>query len=484
MHAMTNIATPPFASLMRRALSLGSANALDYALQFLLPMVLVRSLVPEDFGAYRMLWLAVMTIMVVVPLSMPQSLYFFLPRADAATRCIHVRVTLLYLAGAGFLGSLLIGPWNPWLPASMQPLAAYGVLVPAIALLFAITMLLDILPTIEERVHRQVGIIIGLSLLRTAMLGGTAYYTRELLPVIWALLGFLTFKLILLLTYVARSHGVGPGWWHPRAFSAQFRHASPLGLSSALYSLRPQGDQWVAAAMFALGSFAAFSVAAVLGPMVNLFRQSVNHVFMPSMSRLQSVGDMAGMTQLNSRANVVVATLVFPMLALAFTFAEEVVTLIYTGAYVDAAPVMRVYISGLVPFVVELSGLMLLLREGAFALRLNSGLLLLSLGGSALGALYFGLAGAAMGSTLAVYLDRAASLRRISRRTGIALSRLQDWSSLLRLLLNAVLAAALSRVMVDLIGAHASSLVRLIFGGMILGLIYGGLWLHQRAQAT
>ena len=47
------------ASLERRAISLGSANALDYALQFLLPIVLTRTLDPHSFGEYRLLWLAI-----------------------------------------------------------------------------------------------------------------------------------------------------------------------------------------------------------------------------------------------------------------------------------------------------------------------------------------------------------------------------------------------------------------------------------------
>ena len=38
------------ASLERRALSLGTANAIDFALQFMLPIVLTRTLDPHAFG--------------------------------------------------------------------------------------------------------------------------------------------------------------------------------------------------------------------------------------------------------------------------------------------------------------------------------------------------------------------------------------------------------------------------------------------------
>src|SRR4029077_7760063 len=102
---------------------------------------------------------------------------------------------------------------------------------------------------------------------------------------------------------------------------------------------RMQADQWVAAALFSLGSFASFSIAAVLGPLMNLFRLSVSCAFLPSMSRLEASGDIRGMLDLNSRANIMVATIVCPLLAFAFAFTEDLVTLVYTATYLPAVTV-------------------------------------------------------------------------------------------------------------------------------------------------
>lgn len=475
---MTAAAEPgaAFGALKHRALSLGAANAFDYAMQFLLPVVLVRFLAPEAFGQYRLLWLAVMTVMVVVPLNMPNVLYYFLPRADAPTKRLHVHLTLFYLAAAGVLGGLAIGPWNPLLPKGMRTLAEFGPLVPAVMVLFATTVLLDMLPTVEERVRWQAGITVTLSLLRTLALGWAAWATGDLRTVIWLLLVLLSLKLLLLLAYISKWHGLDGPWFERRAFVAQFRHAAPFGLSTTLYGLRGQADQWVAAGLFALHSFAAFSVAAVLGPMVNLFRQSVNFVFLPSMSRLQASGDVVGMMRLNGRANVMVATLVFPLLAFAFVFAEEIITLVYTNSYVAAAPVMRVYAVGLAMFTIELSGVMLLMREGVFSLQLNGAILATSVAVSWFAATHIGLAGAAIGSTLALYADRYATLRRISRATGIPLRQLQDWPALARLLFFAVLAAGVAWLAVTAYAAGARLVLRLAVGGSVMAAAYGGLW--------
>jgi O-antigen/teichoic acid export membrane protein len=458
-----------------RALPLGAANAYDYAMQLLLPVVLVRCLEAEDFGGYRLLWLAVGTVMALAPLAMPQSLYYFLPGADRPARRLYINQTLVFLAGAGFIAAWALSGWNPWLPEKLHALAGHDVVVPAFLFLWLTASLLDMLPTVEERVVWQAKATIGLSTLRALALSATALATRELAPVLVVLLAFAAFKVTLLLGYVAHYHGLGGPVLRRAAFGDQVRHAAPFGFSSALYGLRSQADQWIAAALFPLASFAAFSIAAVLTPVVHLFRQSVNHAFLPSMSRLQAAGDLRGMLQLNNRANVLVAMLVYPVLAFAFTFAEELVTVVYTAKYVEAAPVMRVYIAAIAALTVELAGIMLLLREGAYALRVNVLVLGLSLGLSWIGAQHYGLPGAALGSVLAVYVDRAATLQRIALRTGIPLARLQDWRALATLLAFAALATLPAWFMVRQYFSASGALVHLAVGGMVLLAAYAAL---------
>ena len=458
-----------------RALPLGAANAYDYAMQLLLPVVLVRCLEAEAFGGYRLLWLAVGTLMALAPLAMPQSLYYFLPGADRPTRRLYINQTLVFLAGAGFIAAWALSGWNPWLPEKLRALAGHDVVVPAFLFLWLTASLLDMLPTVEERVVWQAKATIGLSTLRALALSATALATRELAPVLVVLLAFAAFKVTLLLGYVACYHGLRGPVLQRAAFTDQVRNAAPFGFSSAFYGLRSQADQWVAAALFPLSSFAAFSIGAVLTPVVHIFRQSVNHAFLPSMSRLQAAGDLHGMLELNNRANVMVALLVYPLLAFAFTFAEELVTIVYTAAYVEAAPVMRVYIAAIAALTVELAGIMLLLREGAFALRVNVLVLGLSLGLSWIAAQYYGLPGAAVGSVLAVYVDRAATLQRIALRTGIPLARLQNWRTLGRLLAFAALATLPAWFMVRHYFAASGALVHLAVGGVVLLATYAAL---------
>ena len=463
---------PTVHRLWRRALLLGSANAFDYALQFLLPLVLVRCLEPAAFGQYRLLWLAVGTVMGLATLAMPPSLYYFLPRSDRKTKRLYVNQTLLFLVLSGLIAAWVMSAWNPWLPFNMRGLAQHEAIVPVFVLLWVVASLLDLLPMVEERVLWQAKVTVGLSVLRAVTLSLTAVLTRELEPVLFALLAFVVLKLALLLFYISIHHGLRGPIVRWRAFVDQIKYAAPFGGSGALYELRWQGDLWVAAALFPLGRFASFSIAAILAPLLNVFRQSVNNAFLPSMSRLQAAGDLPGMIALNSRANVMVGSFILPVLAFAFAFAEEIVTVVYTAAYVDAAPVMRIYTLGILPNVVELATIMLLLRQGAFVMRLNLVTLLASVGLSWYAAVKFGFAGAAAGSVTVMYIDRIATLRRVARHSGVAFRRLQDWPALGRLLLSAALAAILAWSVVERYFGASAPLMRLAVGATVLAAGY------------
>jgi peptidoglycan biosynthesis protein MviN/MurJ (putative lipid II flippase) len=188
------------------------------------------------------------------------------------------------------------------------------------------------------------------------------------------------------------------------------------------------------------------------------------------MSRMHAAGDVRGMMEMNSRANVMVARLLYPLLAFAFVFADHVIALIYTRTYLDAVPVLRLYTLGLIAFVVELVSTLFVLRQGPFAAWANGLVLLIALPLSAFGAMNYGLMGAAMGSVAAIYVERVLSLRRIAQLTGTPIRRLQDWGALAGLLGAAMLAAGLAALATY--WSEWSSLATLFVGATIMAAAY------------
>jgi O-antigen/teichoic acid export membrane protein len=461
-----------FQTLKRRALSLGAVKAFDHGLQFLLPLVLVRCLDTATFGEYRLLWLAVGTLMAFATLNMAGTLYYFVPPSEPRRKRLYVHQTMLFLAVSGVVCGLAASAWNPWLPRALDPLDRHGALVPAFVTLWVAAILLDYLPTIDERIRWQAWATLSIAVLRAVVVGIGAWLTGSMNVILWLLLATVATKLVLLLVYVRRHHGLGAPWFERHVFADQVRHSAPIGLSNAAYALRGQGDQWVAASLFAITSFAAFSIAALVAQVVHVFRHSVLEAVLPSMSRLKAAGDLHGMLEMNSRANVIVGTLLFPLLAFVFVFAGDIVTVLYTAAYTEAVPAMRIYVAGMLAMVVEIGSLVLLLRQGPYALKVSLLLLLFSIAVSLAAAQSLGLAGAAAGSVLAIYCDRVLMLNRLARLTGIPLRRIQDWRSLAWSLLSSVLAGGASWLFMREVDVAGGALANAALGALVLGAVY------------
>jgi O-antigen/teichoic acid export membrane protein len=401
------------------------------------------------------------------------------PRSEPRGQRLHVNQTLIFLAVVGVLWAFAFSHWNPALPGALEPLADHGWLVPAFVALWVVTFLLDHLPSVDERLRWQAGVILGTSALRIVLVALAAWFTGEMGAMLWALLAVALIKAALLVYYIGRRYGLGAPWVERAAFTEQLRHGAPIGISSALNGLRGKSDQWVAASLFAVSSFAAFSIAALVSHLMHILRQSVMQTFLPSMSRLHAQGDLRAMLDMNSRGNAMVARLLYPLLAFTFVFGREIVTLVYTASYVEAVPAIRVYIIGMLPMAIETASMVLLLRRGGFTLRVTVLTLAVSVALSWTAAVHLGLAGAAAGSVTTVYLDRWLVLRHLSRHTGIPLARLQDWRTLLVALGFAAATAALAWVLVERLLPDAALAARLAAGTAVFALAYTAAYLRQ-----
>lgn len=476
--------------LRKAVLSLGAANAIDYALQFLLPVILTRFLDTAEFGGYRLFWLVSTTAVALTTLGIPQSLYYFLPRSDRLRKRLYIYQAMAFLGIGGLLAAIAILPGSPLLPESTRILGQFGLLPSVFVMLWVICTLLDFLPAADGRPHWQARTIVGLAVTRTLALGLTAMATASLASVLWALVAFVAFKAMLLLAYAVHYHGLGGPYAEKAAFHEQAGYAIPFGIAGMLFSLRSQAEQWVAAALFSIGQYAAFSVASVLAPLVSLFRQSMNQAFLPRMSELHAGGDATSMLDLNNRANVALALLLFPLLAFAFAFSDALIALIYTAAYAEGGDAMRVYVLGMVALSVELNNVMLLLKEGSFASRINFVTLCICIVASFAFAKLFGLAGAAAGSVLAIYVERLITLRRMGARLSLPMAALQDWSALGRTLLAASIAAAAAWAATMAIPSGLPLVVRLGLAGGMLAVAYLpmlwalGMWTTLRELAV
>ncbi len=467
----------------RRMLSVGAAQAIELGLQMLLPILLVRILSPDDFGVYRLVWLLVMTVALTVPMGAIESLFFLLPPTTATGRLAYVRQTELYLVLASAGTMLLVVALRSHLPPGVARAADLGPWIIALATFWVWGTLLDQLPTIEERIRWQTVSSIVLSVIRAAASLAVAWYWRDVKALVIALAAVSAIKVVLLQIYIWRFHRGSPAWVEGTRFKRQARYAIPLGVNGLLFGARRQVEQWIVAALFTPVQFAAFSIAGVLAPLLFIARRSVSYVVLPSMSKSHAAGDVAGVLAVNHRVNLTLAMVLFPIFAFAFAFADVLISLVYTPAFVAAGNVMRVMIAGWALQVIDMQSLVLLLGASGYAARVNAVLLLISIPCSWLGAHLGGLPGAAAGGVVAMFLERAMLIRRLARDVDLTARQFQPWGELLWFAGLGAGAAALAWYSVTLILVW-SGFPAVLAGALICGGAYAAtvlLWGKHRS---
>ncbi len=420
-------------SLTRRASALAIGGMVDYALQFLMPMVLVRQLSQADVGDYRLVWLITTAALPVFTLSLPQTLYYFLPGAAARQRVLVASNTLWFHLGMGVLFMLLALAMLATGSASGN-LLVLGRHLPWPILFVSIwmaTAVFDTLPNASGNAGAQARFVIVMAVLRALSFTATAYIWHSVGPLLITMTAFAIVKNLAGLHFLRGMHphdgsrGLPLDW---PLLRRQLRYGLPFGIASCLYILRLQADQWVVAARFSLEIFTLISFAAVVQTVQNLITQPVANAVLPLVRASVADNRHGEAASLLARAYSSSALILLPVLGLLYCTAQELVQIAYTNRYAGAAPLMKIYLAAQIAGTFGAGQLLTTLNRGAASLWIN----LLSLGFavavSITGVHFFGLVGAPLGSALAGAASESCALWIVASALGVSVPALVGWS--------------------------------------------------------
>ena len=413
--------------LRHHAMMLGIAGVVEFGLQVLLPVLLVRLLTGDEFGDYRLVWLIAMTGQAVFSFFMPQSLFYLLPRADLPEQRRIIGNTTIFLILAGVVAGGLLVLAVPYLAPAVQGLQRYSMAAPIFLSLWIAASLWDTLPTADGRAELQAIATIVLAIVRALLLGLVAIVTRDVSTILWAMCFFVLIKLGVTPLYVYWVKGFRSLGTDRVLFNAQIRYAFPFAIANGFFLLKLQADQWVVASSFPPAVFALISIAAVVLSISTIIRNPVNNALLPKFNVLFRDGDMEQARALLAKSYAGVAFVLVPTLGLFFVAATEIVELVYTPLYLGAAPIMQVYLAGQITGVFAAGHLLASVNLGKQSAIASSAALALSVVLSVLGVKMFGVNGAAAGSVISLFIAEIWALVVVARALGTTPSRIIHW---------------------------------------------------------
>jgi O-antigen/teichoic acid export membrane protein len=401
-------------SILRRARPLLAARLAGAALALAVPMVLARVLLPASYGTFKQAWLVSQTLVLVLPMGLTQSLYYFVPREPGERDRFIAQTLLAHVLLGAVAAALLLGCaplvaahfGNPELAANAGWMAAFTGLTIA-------GSPLDIAWNAQGRIGAA-------ALARLATEGG-----RSLALVAGALLlgsvegafAGMTLALgaraLVAFAALARAHGLSVDL---AALRRQLAYALPFGLAFVLIVPQQQFHQYAVGAAVSVAAFAVYSVGTFQLPVVDVLYTPISELLQIGLAESDGAGHppQAGLA-LFHEAVLQLSFAFLPIIGLLLVAAPAVIELLFSPVYLEAVPIFRVTALSVALAALPLDGVMRARAQNRFMLVLSGAKLLatvpLVLGGlAALGPM-----GALLGWTVAETLARAVLLRRAAQ---------------------------------------------------------------------
>jgi O-antigen/teichoic acid export membrane protein len=463
---------------------LAIAGVVEWGLQILLPVFLVRVLTGDEFGDYRLVWLIAMTGQAVFTFFMPQSLFYLLPRADVSEQRRIIGNTTIFLIFAGVVAGGLLVLAMPYLSPAVQGLQRYSMAAPIFLSLWIAASLCDTLPTADGRAELQAIATVVLAVVRALLLGLVAIVTRDISTILWAMCFFVLIKLGVTQLYVYWVKGFRSLSADTVLLNAQISYAFPFAIANGFFLLKLQADQWVVASSFPPAVFALISIATVALSISTIIRNPVNNALLPKFNLLFRDGDMVQARVLLAKSYAGVAFVLVPTLGLFFVAATEIVELVYTSLYFGAAPIMQIYLAGQVTGVFAAGHLLASVNLGKQSAIASSAALALSVVLSVLGVKLFGVNGAAAGSVVSLFVTEIWALVVVARTLGTSPFKIIHWDFSGKVVAVVLVAVAVVLLAKEMRLGSMNTVVRLVaesflyMVSVIVGMVMIGIHRH------
>jgi len=375
--------------------------------------VLARGLGPVAYGVYALAWRIAQTLVRLVTFGSVPTLQRFLPAAESDAG-EQSRITgLAYLTTVGFGALLAGGVWlsADWINGATVDDPAFPATMTSFGLLVGLLGLVMVYAGIFRAVGSARGEVVFNKLLRPAVrlvgAAGALVLGYSVVGVAGAIVACTALLVVVGFPVTTAVTGIRPTVRVSRSDVRRFyRYAAPVAMSSLGKIFQNRIDVLLVGALLTAVAAGVYNVVLVLVAIAWIPLLSFNQLLPPVASDLYSSGRVETLNAVYASVTRLIVTTVLPILALQVVFGAELLGLFgptYTRGYVA----LGVYLGGVfVGSAVGATGWLLMMTDHQYArMALDWLLAVLNVGLTYAFVVTFGLAGAALGTSLAIAIQ-------------------------------------------------------------------------------
>lgn len=464
-------------------LVLAITKVLERLGSFVLIVAAARLLTQTDFGFFRIVSMYAILAVSIVTFGLPAGHLYFLAKVAPADRKKHASAVQFLLTGIGFLIGVIgagVTYGFAWQAGLLERITATGFFFLYCVAATPAAGLPNLLVAIN-RARRASVLSIVASMSEIAITLTLAIATRES----WGLLVGLgigaLFHYVILLTGIRRV------LWIPLlpivdryTLRSVWQYTYPLGLSNAINFVSRRLDAVIVTLAASTQVFGIYSVGTIEVPVVPVLAGAALGALVPNLSCFLVDGKLDNARDLWHRGIVKLATVIIPVAAATFIFAEELIVLLFGEEFREAVVPLRCY------SIVTASRFMLVgpfLAAGGHTtrqLQMSFSAVLTT----AIVASLFAFSGfplwAGVGAASGVIMAGIVGLNAVHRIYQYSFNEILPWRRLGELLFVSVIILGLGR---SAVGQFASPLMRLGIGLGGSGILIA-MMLHTRGYMT
>lgn len=319
------------------------AKVTGFALNTMLPLLVVRYLTQENVGVYRQAFLVASNAVLVLPLGFSMSAYYFLNREpDKHPATVFNILIFNFLMGAVAFGVLLTFPQILGSTFQSPELTRLAPWIGALVWLWIFSGFLETAALALQEARLAALFIVFSQLLKTGMMIAAVLLYNSVDALIYATIALFAVQSVVLLVYL---HSRFPRFWVEfdlAFFRRQMAYSLPFGLSVLLYVGQTDIHNYFVSHSFSPADFAIYSVGCFQLPLIAMLYESVGAVMIPRMSQMQDEGRKREMLEMTVNATQRLAFVYFPLFAFLMIVASEFITTLFTKEYAASAAIFRV----------------------------------------------------------------------------------------------------------------------------------------------
>jgi O-antigen/teichoic acid export membrane protein len=423
-------------SYVSRGAVLAGARLLNQALSMLSPLLLVRLLDIVEYGRYRQFVSTAALVTSLGGFALAANLNYLIARSPdrAAT---DITKTCVLMAMVGAVSALAVAALRYWIvPVEIE---SSWVLLAAYVFLF---LNLEVLVSYWLAHGRSFPVMVYTLLVTVWRLGtllAAALYYDDVEMIFVTIVCAEALKNLAIYAWL-RARGLLVFHWHHDVFREQVKLVAPLGIGSVLNKANDFGKVVVGTQLGPV-PMALYTTAAYQVPLVNIVQTSLSDVIFPDMVKRAQRDPYAGFA-LWRRAQTLIFAVICPAWILLTYFAEPIIRLLFTDAYVAATPYFQVFLLLMLRQCFQFSVPLRSVADNASFATSNAVALVINAAFIIVLMPHYGLWGPTLGLVVGQAWTSLYLGRRLLRRYNLPLSELCQWGKLGLALVATLLALA------------------------------------------